>query len=140
MNPNNPLEKDTFSTLAVDLINNRAADLDGPKVIGILPDSWNISIILPALKKFSRTLMHQQRNNKISRSLHKSENISLHGKLINCTKFPIEILPNHYCVECQKPFKEGNVARYPNGVMLHSDCIKNNEVCPVTGEVFVIRN
>ena len=33
-----------------------------------------------------------------------------------------------------------NIARYPNGVMIHEACVKSEEVCPVTGEVFRIKH
>jgi len=139
MNPTSQLEKDKFTTLAVDLINNRAEDLNGSKVISILPESWNISIILPALRKFSRNLIHTQRMTKIAKHLYKGENIQVHSQLVNNTKDPIFVLPNSYCVACQKPFSTGGVARYPNGVMLHPECVKDAQVCPVTGEVFRIK-
>eukprot|EP00092_Neocalanus_flemingeri_P053826 GFUD01063332.1.p1 GENE.GFUD01063332.1~~GFUD01063332.1.p1 ORF type:complete len:841 (+),score=220.95 GFUD01063332.1:74-2596(+) len=139
MNPTSQMEKDKFTTLAVDLINNRAEDLNGTKVISILPETWNISIILPALRKFSRNLIHTQRMTKISKHLYKGENIQVHNKLVGCTKDPIFVMPNNYCVVCQKPFTSGGIARYPNGVMLHQDCIKDGEVCPITGEVFKIK-
>jgi len=139
MNPTSQTEKEKFTTLAVDLINNRAEDLNGPKVLSILPDSWNISIILPALRKFSRTLIHSQRMTKISKHLHKGENIQTHSQLVHHIKDPVYVLPNSYCVVCQKPFSEGGVSRYPNGVMLHPDCVKDEQVCPLTGEVFRIK-
>jgi len=139
MNPTSQVEKDNFTTLAVDLINNRAEDLNGTKVISILPESWNISIILPALRKFSRNLLHDQRMTKVSKHLHKGENIQLHSKLTSTTKDPIYVMPNNYCVVCQKPFASCGLARYPNGVMLHTECIKDAEVCPITGEIFKIK-
>jgi len=139
MNPTSQAEKDKFTTLAVDLINNRAEDLNGTRVINMLPPSWNISIILPALRKFSRNLLHTQRMTKISKHLNKGENIQLHNQLVSSTKDPIFVMTNNYCVVCQKPFSVGGVARYPNGVMLHADCIKDAEVCPITGEVFKIK-
>lgn len=139
MNPTSQSDKDTFTRLAVDIINNRAGDLNGPKVLSILPESWNISILLPALRIFSRSLIHTQRMTKISKHLHKGENIQTHSKLVNYIKDPVFVLPNSYCVVCQKPFSEGGVARYPNGVMLHPACLKDDQVCPLTGEVFRIK-
>lgn len=128
-----------FTALAVDLINKRAEDFDGIKVISMLPDTWNISIILPALKVFSRNLLHSKRMTMVSKSLHKSVNIQTHNKLINVSKEPVFINPQNYCVVCQKTFSSEGIARYPNGVILHANCVKNAQVCPLTGDVFKIK-
>ena len=138
----NPTEanKDKFTSLAVDLINNRAEDLNGAKVISQLPAHWNISIILPALRKFSRNLLHSQRMENISKHLHKGENVQLREKLRAMTREPVTVLTTHYCASCQKGFGVENIARYPNGVMIHEACVKSQEICPVTGQVFRIKH
>ena len=132
--------KEKFTSLAVDLINNRAEDLNGVKVLSQLPAHWNISIILPALRKFSRNLLHSQRMENINKHLHKGENIQLREKLRSLTRDPVTVLSTHYCASCQKGFGAENIARYPNGVMIHEACVKSEEVCPVTGEVFRIKH
>jgi vacuolar protein sorting-associated protein 3 len=37
---------------------------------------------------------------------------------------------------CKKPFLDGSFARYPNNVITHINCAKQNDVCPLTGRVF----
>ena len=140
LSPTTDGERDQFTSLAVDLINNRAEDLNGPRVISQLPDHWNISIILPALRKFSRNLVHSQRMTNITKHLQKGENIQLRERLITSTRDPVTVMSNHYCPCCQKGFGVGNIARYPNGVLIHESCVKSQEICPVTGQVFRIKH
>ena len=132
--------REKFTSLAVDLINNRAEDLNGAKVISQLPAHWNISIILPALRKFSRTLLHSQRMENINKHLQKGENLQLREKLRTVTREPVTVLSTHYCASCQKGFGVENIARYPNGVMIHEACVKSPDICPVTGQVFRIKH
>jgi len=140
LNPLDNKDKDRYTVLAVDLINNRAGDLNGPQVLAALPQHWNISIIMPALRKFSRSQVHHQRMTKVSKHLYRGENVQLRNKLISLTREPVVIQTNHYCVSCKKGFSgEGLVARYPNGVTLHADCIKDETVCPITGTVFTVK-
>ena len=45
-----------------------------------------------------------------------------------------------YCVLCQKPFQASDFARYPNGVVIHTDCIKDKNICPITGQIFTVQD
>ena len=56
------------------------------------------------------------------------------------TREPVTVLTTHYCASCQKGFGVENIARYPNGVMIHEACVKSQEICPVTGQVFRIKH
>ena len=133
-------DQDHFTSLAVDLINNRAEDLNGSRVLSQLPDHWNISIILPALRTFSRNLLHSQRMTSVTKHLQKGENIQLRERLMSLTRDPVTIMSNNYCATCQKGFGVENVARYPNGVMICEKCVKSPEICPITGQVFRIKH
>jgi hypothetical protein len=37
---------------------------------------------------------------------------------------------------CKKQLRKCEFARFPNGVVVHVDCAKDESVCPVTGQVF----
>ena len=93
-------------------------------------------------------------------SFPRGENVQLRAQLAQMTKDPVLVLPASYCVLCSKPFTKGGIARlmiriiftpitpshlslqtynyenrYPNGVTLHADCVKDERVCPLTGQV-----
>jgi len=141
LHPTPGSNKDKFTSLAVDLINTRASDMNGPKVIAALPQHWNIAIILPALKTFSRSSLHSQRMTSIRKNLQRSENIQLRAEYMTASQDPVYIMTTHYCAICQKNFsKAASVARYPNGVMVHQSCVTNTNICPVTGQVFRLHN
>ena len=44
-----------------------------------------------------------------------------------------------YCVVCKKSFHDSQIARYPNGVIIHGDCMKDPKVCPLTGQMFTVQ-
>lgn len=133
-----PSIQDTHTVRAVELLNSRAEELPGSQVLSLLPSHWNISIILPALRRLSRGLVHQQRMTKVTKNLHRGENVQLRAQLAELTRSPVLLLPSSYCVVCNKTFSEGGVARYPNGVTLHPSCVKDERVCPLTGQVFTV--
>ena len=146
LNPANRADTDHFTSLAVDLINSRAADLNGAKVISLLPDHWNISIILPALRTFSRQLLHHSRMASVKKNLHKSRHLQLTAQLLAATRAPVCVRANHYCPVCKKSFVAGppgalgaGLVRFPNGVVVHAACAPSRNICPVTGEVFSIQ-
>ena len=139
LNPTSQTNKEKFTTLAVELINTRAEDLNGSKVLSVLPQHWNIAIILPALKTFSRKSLHSQRMTSVKKNLHKAEYVHLRGKLIEAESSPIYVKPNHYCAVSQKPFSgDGAIVRYPNGILIREEVLVSDNICPVTGEVFNI--
>ena len=112
--------------------------MNGPAVLRSLPLSWNIATILPALRTFSRDMTHGHRMSAVTKSLAKGESIQVRQEFIQLVNRPVYFLESNYCVVCQKSFAEGGMARYPNGVTLHRDCIENGEICPLTGTVFKI--
>jgi len=131
-------EKEINNVLAIDLLNSRARDMNGPAVLRSLPASWNIATILPALRAFSREMTHGHRMSAITKSLAKGESIQVRQEHIRLVNQPVYFMETNYCVVCQKSFAHGGMARYPNGVTLHQDCVQNIEVCPLTGTVFKI--
>ena len=52
--------QDSHTIRAVELLNSKAEQLPGPEVLELLPPHWNISIILPALRRLSRGLVSSQ--------------------------------------------------------------------------------
>ena len=139
LNPTSETNKEKFTTLAVDLINTRAEDLNGCQVLPVLPEHWNIAIILPALATFSRKSLHSRRMTSVKKNLHKAQYIHLREKLIEAESVPIYVKPNHYCAVSQKRFTAGEpIVRYPNGILIRKEVMVSDNICPVTGEVFNI--
>ena len=125
--------------LAADLVNSRAASMCGVAVLETLPPSWNLATVLPALKQWSRGLLHHRRTAALTRGLHRAENTELRVKLAEATRPAVPLLASHYCAVCQKPFEAGaGLARYPNGVTLHPACVTDSQICPVTGQIFTV--
>ena len=44
-----------------------------------------------------------------------------------------------YCVVCKKSFHSCQLSRYPNGVVVHNECVKDPRVCPLTGQMFTVQ-
>jgi len=130
--------QEALTVRAVELLNSRSDEMESKAVMDLVPDQWNIAVILPALRRISRSLVHEQRMTKVNKHLRRGENVQLRAQLAQMTKEPVLVLPSSYCVLCSKPFTKGGIARYPNGVMLHADCVKDDRVCPLTGQVFTV--
>jgi hypothetical protein len=106
--------------------------------------------------------LFQKRMLHIEKSLSKSVNISTKLELIQMSREPIYINENRYifiwnrrrdewkyiwfmivnffsyCVTCKKTFTNCQFARYPNGVIVHIECVKDPKICPLTGQLFTI--
>jgi len=136
LNPSDQANKQEYLVKAIDLMNSRAGDFNGSQVLNSLPANWNIASILPAIKVFIRQSNQEHRSTQISKALHKGNNVNLKSEYLAITSQPIHILPNHYCISCKKGFAGTRVSRYPNGVMLHEQCVINKKICPLTGQIF----
>jgi hypothetical protein len=136
LNPTDQANKEQYLIKAIDLMNNRAGELNGNQVLNSLPANWNIASILPAIKVFIRQSNQEHRSTQISKALNKGNNVNLKSEYLSITSEPIHILPNHYCIHCKKGFAGTRVSRYPNGVMVHEHCVINKKICPLTGQIF----
>jgi len=106
-----PNLQDALTVRAVELLNSRADELESRAVVDLLPDQWNIAVILPALRRISRSLVHEQRMTRVTKHLRRGENVQLRAQLAHITKDPVLVLPASYCVLCSKPFTKGGIAR-----------------------------
>jgi len=139
LHPAKEESREAFLVQAVDLINSRASDLNGTQVMSALPEDWNLATILPAVKVFLRETSHNLRMTKLTKNLSKGENLNTRQEYVLLSSQPVHIRPNNYCVVCKKSFVGSPVSRYPNGVLLHQDCVVNKEICPLTGQVFKLQ-
>lgn len=131
-------ERDAMMVPVVDLLNRRSGEVNGKEVMELLPPHWSLDAIAPALHKLLSSTIHQRRMISIQRALSKSANIDAKLKHLQMTQEPIFLQENSYCVLCKKPFTNCQFSRYPNGVMVHMDCMKDPSICPVTGQIFAL--
>ena len=66
-----PNLQDALTVRAVELLNSRADELESRAVVDLLPDQWNIAVILPALRRISRSLVHEQRMTRVTKHLRR---------------------------------------------------------------------
>ena len=129
-----------FSTPALNLLHRRANEMDAIEVLRILPDHWSIAALLPALNSMVRTKIHDRRMNSVKKHLAEAEHLNLQCEEIQLVENPIFVHENSYCMVCKKSFRCPKVSRYPNGVVLHPECIKDASICPITGQIFKMSN
>ena len=133
------LEKDQRDELvspALDLLHRRAKEMDAIEVLSILPDHWSIAALMPALNSLVRSKIHERRMTSVKRNLAEAENRNLQYEELQLVEAPVLVLENSYCMICKKNFRCPRVSRYPNGVVLHPECVKDVSICPITGQIF----
>ncbi|XP_070566294.1 transforming growth factor-beta receptor-associated protein 1-like isoform X2 [Ptychodera flava] len=133
-----PLEgpKDALIGPAITLLNSNSSEFDISRVLQILPENWSIGLLQHFLSKAVRTNMHTCRSTKIERMLARGENLQLKAQTIRETRIPVTMSDDRKCAVCSRPFNEPSFARFPNGVITHTQCARNKYVCPISGNVF----
>ena len=121
---------------ALDLLHRRAKEMDPIDILRILPDQWSLAALLPALNSMVRAKIHERRMTSVKRHLAEAENLNMQFEGLQLVENPIFVLENSYCMMCKKTFRCPNVSRYPNGVVLHPECVKDVSICPITGQIF----
>ena len=129
-------QQEELTTPALDLLQRRAKEMDPVAVLQILPDHWSITALLPALNSMVRSKIHDRRMSSVKKHLAEAEHLSLQHEELALVENPIFVLENSYCMVCKKNFRCPRVSRYPNGVVLHPECIKDVSICPITGQIF----
>ena len=121
---------------ALDLLQRRAKEMDAVDILSIIPDHWSIAALLPALNLMMRSKIHDRRMSSVKRHLAEAENIDMQYEELQLVERPIFVLENTYCMVCKKNFRSPRISRYPNGVVIHPECIKDDSICPITGQIF----
>ena len=129
-------QQEELTSPALDLLQRRAKEMDPVAVLRILPDHWSITALLPALNSMVRSKIHDRRMSSVKKHLAEAEHLNLQQEELQLIENPIFILENSYCMVCKKNFRCPKVSRYPNGVVLHPECIKDVSICPITGQIF----
>ncbi|XP_059470664.1 transforming growth factor-beta receptor-associated protein 1-like isoform X2 [Neocloeon triangulifer] len=129
-------DKNELVKPALDLINRKAKMFNVAKVLERLPQGIAVPVVDSFLCGALRSSMHKFRMKKVEASLAKGENIQRRHVLYELHNSTVFLQDNNYCFVCKKPFQDGSFARYPNNVITHIACAKQNDVCPVTGRIF----
>jgi len=133
-------EQIELSVPALDLLQRRANEMEAIEVLRILPDHWSISALLPALNSMVRSKIHERRMTSVKKHLAEADHLNLQCEEIQLVENPIFVHENSYCMVCKKSFRCPRVSRYPNGVVLHPECINDASICPITGHIFKMNN
>ncbi|XP_033638658.1 transforming growth factor-beta receptor-associated protein 1-like [Asterias rubens] len=133
-----PLEgkKDSLIAPAIALLNSEDADFDASRVLQLIPENWSTALLSQFLTNTVRKSLHTSRTTKLQRMLTRTENLNLKVSQISQQRDPIYVGDDRNCQVCNRPFHEPTFARYPNGVIVHTQCAWNKTVCPVTGRLF----
>ena len=138
-NPNKSDEQaNKLKMVAINLINRRAEEFKASEIIHKLPNDWALSTINPALMKMTKASQQKKRMKHLERSLSKSVNLGTKMELLNLQKEVVVLTESSYCVVCKKSFANCQFARYPNGVVVHIECMRDPKICPLTGQIFTI--
>ena len=129
-------QREELTSPALDLVHRRAKEMDAVEVLRILPDHWSIAALLPALNSMVRSKIHNRRMNSVKKHLAEAESINLKYEELQLVETPVFVLENSYCMVCKKNFRCPRVSRYPNGVVVHPECMKHISICPITGKIF----
>ena len=129
-------QQEEFELPALDLLQRRAKEMDAVDILGIIPGHWSIAALLPALNLMIRSKIHDRRMSSVKRHLAEAENLDMQYEELQLVESPIFVLENTYCMVCKKNFRSPRISRYPNGVVIHPECIKDASICPITGQIF----
>jgi len=131
-------QRDNQKLVAMDLLNRRAEEFQASDVLIRLPPEWSLAAIAPALIKMAKGSIHKKRMVHIEKSLSESVNLSSKLELLQLLKEPVILNESSYCVVCKKSFNNCQFSRYPNGVVVHVECMRDPKICPLTGQLFTI--
>ena len=104
-----------------------------PQALHLLPDDWSIKKLGLFLQRSIRKHNHYYRTTAIEHSLAKWEHIRVKGQIIDEDFKRALITENVECQLCRQDIGDSAFVRYPNGVLIHMKCMKNKNICPVTG-------
>jgi len=121
---------------ALSLLNNTQADFDVVKVLGVLPDNWSIGLISAFLTHSVRSSMVKAKTTHLQRMLDRSVSIQAKAETLNLRRQHMTLEEDKQCAVCNAALSSDSVVRYPNGIVTHTACARNMNVCPVTGKIF----
>ncbi|KAI6650946.1 Transforming growth factor-beta receptor-associated protein 1-like [Oopsacas minuta] len=115
------------------LLNNPNVDINPRTALQLLPDEWSVKKLGLFLQRSLRKHNHYYRTTAIEHSLAKWEHIRAKNQIINEDCKRTFITENKECQLCKQEIGDSAFVRYPNEVIIHMKCMKNKNICPVTG-------
>lgn len=126
----------TLESALVDLLNRRSSEMNPLDVLPLIPPSWSLATILPALTDMIATLGHEKRMTQVEANLSIGHKVNTTLDYYFATRKPITMAESSYCMLTSKQFREPVFVRYPNGIIVNPNHAKDLGVCPITGQVF----
>jgi hypothetical protein len=131
-------KSDPRLTEAVRIMEQHYEDIDMIKALQLFPADTPIQLFDYYFHKMLRTHVAKRRHLQVMKNLCRSENLQVQDKFIVEQMRAVKINNGRTCPVCNKKIRESAFACYPNDVVVHYYCMKNNtSVCPVTHRNFL---
>lgn len=123
---------------AIRLLEKHHHKIDVNKALRLLPGDVPVTKLNRFLESVLRSHVTKRRTLQVTKNLSRSENLQVQEKHIQERKRVVKIKTGRLCQVCNRPLGLSAFACYPNDVVVHYVCTKNNiHVCPVTGKQFL---
>jgi len=101
-------------------------EMDVTKVLLVLPDNWQLSLVETFLTRTLRRNLHDKQEGKIVRSLYKGESIQVQSELQQLRHKRTVITESTLCAHCRKRIDLSVFARSPKGDIVHVHCLSSS--------------
>ncbi len=120
--------------------------MNAEKVLTMIPEEWGLREVKSGneddslYQYLSLTLddrLEKENNTKVGKSAAEMYKLNVETDLIKLQRAYVVISPERKCKVCLKPLAGAkSFYVFPNGVVTHSNCVKDINVCPVTNVNF----
>eukprot|EP00736_Rhodelphis_marinus_P003648 Rmarinus@m.1100 len=121
---------------ALTLLRDCHTRVDLIRALDVLPDDLALSDVLPLLETHLRSFTQVRRNNQVVRHMRKTDHLFVMEAAFEAKQKAVVIKQSTLCSVCHRSIGRSAFACYPNGVLVHLNCLKDREVCPVTNQRF----
>lgn len=125
-----------FSRKAIELINKYGRYLNFSAVVRVLPPELPLQSLLPFFGMGLQEHTHRLNDTLIMKSLVGGNNNDLRAKLSKAYQQFAKVEEYTRCAVCGEKIGTKVFYKYPNGVLVCFRCIKDKNVCPLTGRDF----
>ncbi|KAJ3442907.1 cnh domain containing [Anaeramoeba flamelloides] len=123
---------------ALKILKKHITKINPQKAIKILPKNISLSQMFDYLRAVVKNLTEIKRNLLVTKNLQKSEILNLKVKSVQFRNRSFTIDQNTLCQVCGKRIGQSIFGRFPNGILAHMACIKDNHICPKTKKDFSV--
>eukprot|EP00003_Mantamonas_plastica_P002488 TRINITY_DN1188_c0_g1_i1.p1 TRINITY_DN1188_c0_g1~~TRINITY_DN1188_c0_g1_i1.p1 ORF type:complete len:710 (+),score=252.67 TRINITY_DN1188_c0_g1_i1:685-2814(+) len=123
---------------ALVLLQTKTNEMEPAKVLDLLPDDLTLDTLSDYFVKALTNSMHSLRESQVLRNVAKMENLRLKEEKISLENKPIRITRKLTCPVCEKYIGDKVFAYFPNGVVVHYNClivtdgVRNEHIDPWT--------